>query len=117
MPLFQWPPRVLPDGSGVRCRITERVYPYLNGIVDLLPGEQTRTSTQRALDTPFTAWAYDRFRETSTLPLPSNPITAVALPLPAHLPCAGMEPAEMIPGQRSHGSQRIPDNQTDHFGS
>lgn len=43
--------------------------------------------------------------------------TAVTSPLPNTLPRAGTEPAEMIPGQRSIGSQRVPDNQTDHLGS
>jgi len=33
------------------------------------------------------------------------------------IPRAGMKKAEMIPGQRSIGSRRIPDNQTDHMGS
>ncbi len=42
---------------------------------------------------------------------------AVSSPLPNSIPRAGMRPAEMIPGQRSIGSRRIPDNQTDHFGS
>jgi CubicO group peptidase (beta-lactamase class C family) len=43
--------------------------------------------------------------------------TAVTSPLPNSIPRAGDKAAEMIPGQRSIGSQRIPDNQTDHFGS
>ena len=64
-------PEVLPDGSGVRCPATGRVYPYRNGVLDLLPGEQSKTFTQRALDTPVTAWAYDRFRETITSALNS----------------------------------------------
>jgi CubicO group peptidase (beta-lactamase class C family) len=42
---------------------------------------------------------------------------AVSNPLPASLPRAGLEAAEMIAGQRSHGSRRIPDNQTEHWGS
>lgn len=42
---------------------------------------------------------------------------AVASPLPAGLPRAGRAAAETIPGQRSIGSERVPDNQTDHFGS
>ncbi|NOY79853.1 MAG: beta-lactamase family protein [Kiritimatiellaeota bacterium] len=42
---------------------------------------------------------------------------AVSSTLPNSLPRAGMQPAEMIPGQRTIGSRRIPDNQTDHFGS
>lgn len=42
---------------------------------------------------------------------------AVSSPLPAELPRAGDQAAEMIDGQRTIGSDRIPDNQTDHFGS
>ncbi len=42
---------------------------------------------------------------------------AISSPLPAFLPRAGMEAADMLPGQRTLGSQRIPDNQTEHFGS
>jgi CubicO group peptidase (beta-lactamase class C family) len=42
---------------------------------------------------------------------------AVTDPLPPTLPRAGLEAAEMIPDQRSHGSRRIPDNQTEHWGS
>ena len=42
---------------------------------------------------------------------------AVTQPLPATLPRASMEAAEMIPEQRSIGSRRIPDNQCDHRGS
>lgn len=60
------PPEVLADGTGLRCPATGCVYPYRGGILDLLPGEQSKTFTQQALDTPFTAWAYDRFRETIT---------------------------------------------------
>lgn len=42
---------------------------------------------------------------------------ATGSPLPNSIPrTAGLE-AEMIPGQRSHGSRNIPDNQTDHRGS
>lgn len=44
-------------------------------------------------------------------------VMAVSSPLPAGLPRAGMTAAEMLPGQRTLGSQKIPDNQTDHFGS
>jgi ubiquinone/menaquinone biosynthesis C-methylase UbiE len=64
-------PEILPDGSGLRCPVKGRVYSYRNGILDLLPGEQSKTFTQRALDTSFTAWAYDRFRETITRALNS----------------------------------------------
>lgn len=42
---------------------------------------------------------------------------AVTSSLPNTIPRAGDEAAEMIPGQRSIGSTRVPDNQTDHFGS
>ena len=42
---------------------------------------------------------------------------AVTSPLPNAIPRAGTKAAEMIPRQRSIGSTRVPDNQTDHFGS
>ena len=42
---------------------------------------------------------------------------ATSSPLAADLPRAGGTAAETIPGQRTIGSQRVPDNQTDHFGS
>lgn len=42
---------------------------------------------------------------------------AVTSPLPNSIPRAGNRSAEMIQGQRSHGSLRKPDNQTDHYGS
>jgi hypothetical protein len=42
---------------------------------------------------------------------------AVTNPLPNSIPRAGNEAVEMIPGQRSIGSERIPDNQCDHLGS
>jgi CubicO group peptidase (beta-lactamase class C family) len=42
---------------------------------------------------------------------------AVRSPLPNSLPRTAGEAAQMIPGQRSIGSTRVPDNQTDHFGS
>ena len=42
---------------------------------------------------------------------------AVSNPLPATLPRAGFRKADMLPGQRSIGSSRIPDNQCDHEGS
>lgn len=38
-------------------------------------------------------------------------------PLPATFPRTSAQPAQMLPGQRSIGSRRIPDDQTDHFGS
>ncbi len=60
------PPEVLPEGAGLRCPVTGRVYPYRDGILYLLDAAPDKTFTQQALDTPFTAWAYDRFRETIT---------------------------------------------------
>jgi CubicO group peptidase (beta-lactamase class C family) len=42
---------------------------------------------------------------------------AVTDALPAALPRAGWEAAEMVPEQRSHGSKNVPDNQSDHWGS
>lgn len=42
---------------------------------------------------------------------------SVTSPLDGNFPRAGLEAAEMISGQRTFGSKRIPDNQTDHFGS
>jgi CubicO group peptidase (beta-lactamase class C family) len=42
---------------------------------------------------------------------------AVISSVPNSIPRAGNKAAEMIPGQRSIGSRRIPDNQTDHMGS
>ena len=42
---------------------------------------------------------------------------AAGEPLPNTIPRAGSKAAEMIPHQRSIGSERIPDNQTDHMGS
>jgi SAM-dependent methyltransferase len=56
-------PTVLADGSGLHCPSTGRVYPYRNGILDLLEHEPTLTETQQLLNTPFTAWAYDRGRD------------------------------------------------------
>jgi CubicO group peptidase (beta-lactamase class C family) len=44
-------------------------------------------------------------------------VMAVTSPLPAELPRAGMELAEMIPGQRTIGSKDQPDNQCPHLGS
>ncbi|MBX3178822.1 MAG: serine hydrolase [Candidatus Hydrogenedentes bacterium] len=48
---------------------------------------------------------------------PEHARMAVSSPLPPDLPRTSGELAEMIPGQTSLGSERIPDNQTDHFGS
>jgi CubicO group peptidase (beta-lactamase class C family) len=42
---------------------------------------------------------------------------ATTSPLSNDIPRAGFVAAEMIPGQRTIGSNRIPDNQTDHLGS
>ena len=42
---------------------------------------------------------------------------AVTSPLPVLIPRTAGQEAEMIPGQRSMGSKRIPDNQCDHLGS
>jgi ubiquinone/menaquinone biosynthesis C-methylase UbiE len=55
-------PEVLPDGSGLRCQVTGQVFPYRDGILDLLDSSMEKTVTQHTLDTTFTAWAYDRFR-------------------------------------------------------
>lgn len=50
--------------------------------------------------------------------VPSNLVhLAISSPLPASLPRAGTNAAAMLPGQRSLGSRKIPDNQTPHFGS
>ena len=56
------PPEVLPDGSGLRCPVTGKVFPYRGGILDLLGDGLEKTFTQHTLDTSFTAWVYDRFR-------------------------------------------------------
>jgi len=44
-------------------------------------------------------------------------IMAVTSPLPNSIPRTAGQEVEMIPGQRSIGSKRIPDNQCDHLGS
>ncbi|MBD3267576.1 serine hydrolase [bacterium] len=44
-------------------------------------------------------------------------VRAVSSPLPADLPRAGNQAAEMLKGQRSIGSRNIPDNQCPHEGS
>ncbi len=59
-------PEVLPEGGGLRCPATGRIYPYRDGILHLLDDAQPKTFTQHSLDTPLTVWAYDRFRETLT---------------------------------------------------
>jgi ubiquinone/menaquinone biosynthesis C-methylase UbiE len=56
------PPEVLPDGSGLRCSATSTIYPYRNGVLDLLGDTLEKTATQHLLDTPLTAWVYDSFR-------------------------------------------------------
>jgi CubicO group peptidase (beta-lactamase class C family) len=53
----------------------------------------------------------------SQLLRPATAQMAVTSALPNTIPRAGDQAAEMIPGQRSIGSTRVPDNQTDHFGS
>jgi ubiquinone/menaquinone biosynthesis C-methylase UbiE/uncharacterized protein YbaR (Trm112 family) len=59
-------PSGAPSGVGLRCPVTGRVYPFRDGILYLMEATPNKTFTQQALDTPFTAWAYDRFRETIT---------------------------------------------------
>jgi hypothetical protein len=44
-------------------------------------------------------------------------VTAVTSPLPAALPRAKGQAAEVIPGQRTLGSKNVPDNQCPHHGS
>jgi SAM-dependent methyltransferase len=56
-------PEVLPDGSGLRCRVTGRVYPLREGVLDLLGSEPVLRKSQKILDTPWTALAYDRLRQ------------------------------------------------------
>jgi ubiquinone/menaquinone biosynthesis C-methylase UbiE len=56
------PPDVLADGSALRCPVTGRAFPYLDGVLDLLDAGLDKTFTQGFLDTSFTAWAYDRCR-------------------------------------------------------
>ena len=70
------PPEVLPDGSGLHCPATSRNYPYRNGVLDLLGDAPEKTLAQRVLDTPFTAWFYDRFRAwiTRALAAPDFPV-------------------------------------------
>jgi ubiquinone/menaquinone biosynthesis C-methylase UbiE/uncharacterized protein YbaR (Trm112 family) len=55
-------PEVLSDGGGLRCPQTGRVYPYRDGVLHLLEDELDLTTTQKMLNTPFTAWVYDRYR-------------------------------------------------------
>jgi len=51
----------LPDGSGLVCPVTGRIFPYRSGILDMLGDGLEKTFTQHTLDTSLTAWAYDRF--------------------------------------------------------
>lgn len=55
-------PEVLADGSGLRCPVTGRVYPYRDGVLDLLVEAPALSGSQHMLNTPLSAWAYDRFR-------------------------------------------------------
>jgi ubiquinone/menaquinone biosynthesis C-methylase UbiE len=57
-------PEVLPDGTGLRCPLTDRVYPYRYGVLDLLESSQPLTPAQQMLNKSWTAWAYARFRDT-----------------------------------------------------
>ncbi len=52
-----------------------------------------------------------------TLLKPELVQTILTSPHPNSLPRAGMDPAEMLSVQRTLGSQKVPDNQTDHHGS
>ncbi len=69
------PPEVLPDGSALRCPVTGRIFPYRDGVLDLLGDGLEKTFTQHTLDTSLTAWAYDRFRSwiTRALNVPDFP--------------------------------------------
>ena len=75
------PPEVLPDGSGLRCAGTGRMYPYVDGVLDLLPADVTLTETQHVLNTPLSAWAYDTLRNRLMrfLGLPSFPAEVAAI--------------------------------------
>ena len=59
-------PEITDDGAGVKCPVTGHVFPYRNGILDLLEREPHKTVTQRSLDTTLTAWMYERLRNTLT---------------------------------------------------
>jgi len=48
--------------AGLRCPTTGRVFPFADGVLDLLFEPDPPTFTQRTLDTPLTAWFYDRIR-------------------------------------------------------
>jgi|GEM_PF-1009529 len=47
----------------------------------------------------------------------ANALRAVRSPLPGSFPRTTAQAAEMCPGQRTLGSQTVPDDQTDHYGS
>jgi len=57
------PPEVLPDGSGLRCPVTGRVYPCQGGVLNLLADEPGLTTAQHLWNIGVAAWAYDQFRE------------------------------------------------------
>lgn len=48
---------------------------------------------------------------------PEHVLLATTSPLPNSMPRSAGQAAAMLPGQRSIGSERVPDNQTDHLGS
>jgi hypothetical protein len=75
------PPEVLPDGTGIRCPITCRTFPYRDGVLGLLGDGLQKTLTQHVLDTSLTAWAYDRFRGllTRLLSSPEFPVEVVII--------------------------------------
>lgn len=56
------PPEVLPDGSGVRCPTTGRMYSYRDGVLNVSEDALTLTQTQHVLNTSATAWLYDHGR-------------------------------------------------------
>lgn len=57
-------PEVLPDGQGLRCSVSGHIYPFRDGVLDLLDQSNAPTRAQQMLDTPVTAWLYDRGRNT-----------------------------------------------------
>lgn len=54
------PPEVVADG--LRCPATGRSFRVTGGVLDLLPADFAPTDTQKALDTRFSSWVYDRTR-------------------------------------------------------
>jgi ubiquinone/menaquinone biosynthesis C-methylase UbiE len=74
-------PEVLQDGEGLRCAMTGQIYPFREGILDLLGEAPSLTAAQRSLSTPFLAWGYDRFREGAMqrFGLPSFPEEVAAI--------------------------------------